>query len=349
MPSTTPSPNRPFWSRLAIAFCVTHAAGVLVFFVLRTFLPRWPWPLALLNNFLPFFFAPLLLTLPFAMLTRSKKTLVTSLVVLSLFAVLYGPFFLPRLRPAGASGDETLAVMSFNIYYNHPDPEQAIAAIAAENADIVALQELLPFTAELLRQRLSDRYPYMVLEPGLSSTGLLSRYPILHSEWFQPAGVGRPTIHAVLDVNGRPLHVLSVHPPPPSLSHRPGRWLPVVPDGFSDEGGERQVAGIARRVAAMDGPVLALGDFNMTDQTPAYARMTPLLKDAFREAGWGFGFTFPHGERVGRLPLPGPLVRLDYVFHSDDLYAGRAQVRCRGGSNHCYLVVQLAHLSPESH
>ena len=345
-PTPHPSKDRPFWSRLAIAFCVTHVTGVLIFFALRTLLPHWPWPLALLNNFVPFLFAPTLLTLPLALLTRSKKALLASGVVLSLFVVIYGPFFLPRLGPAAPSADGTLKVMSFNIYYNHPHPEQAIAAIEAENADIVALQELLPFTAELIRQRLSRRYPYMLLEPDLSSTGLLSRYPILHSEWFQLTGVGRLTVHAVLDVNGRPVHVLAVHPPVPSFSHHRGRLLPVVPDGFSDEGTERQIAGIARRAAALAGTVLVVGDFNATDQTHAYAQMARLLKDAFREAGWGFGFTFPHGERVGRLPVPGPLVRLDYVFHSDDLYAERAQVRCEGGSNHCYLVVELTYISP---
>jgi endonuclease/exonuclease/phosphatase (EEP) superfamily protein YafD len=344
MPTTTPSSNRSFWSRLAIAFCLTHATGVLVFFALRTFLPRWPWPLALLNNFLPFLFAPLLLTLPFAWLTRSKKALIAALIPLSLFAAIYGPFFLPRLRPAAAPATEVLTVMSFNIYYNHRHPEQAIAAIEAEDADVVALQELTPLTAELLRQRLGGRYPYMILKPDVSSTGLLSRYPILYSEWFQPGDVGRQTILAVLDVNGRPVHVFAVHPPPPVLAHRQGRWLPVVPDGFSDEGSGRQVADIARRAAAIEGTVLVAGDFNMIDQTTAYSRMTSLLKDAFREAGWGFGFTFPHGERIGRLTLPGPLVRLDHLFHSDDLYAESARVRCAGGSNHCYLIVRLSRI-----
>jgi hypothetical protein len=47
-PTTHASKDRPFWSRLSIAFCVTHVTGVLIFFALRTLLPHWPWPLALL-------------------------------------------------------------------------------------------------------------------------------------------------------------------------------------------------------------------------------------------------------------------------------------------------------------
>jgi hypothetical protein len=48
LPTPHPSKARPFWSRLSIAFCVTHVTGVLIFFALRTLLPHWPWPLALL-------------------------------------------------------------------------------------------------------------------------------------------------------------------------------------------------------------------------------------------------------------------------------------------------------------
>lgn len=340
MPSATHSPNRPFWSRLSIAFCVIHVAGVLVFFALRTILPRWPWPLALLNDLVPILFVPLLLTFPLALLARSKKALMASLVVLSLFVAIYGPFFLPRLRPAIASAGRTLTVMSFNIYYDHPNPDQAVAAIEAEDADIVVLQELLPPTAELLRQRMSHRYPYMLLEPDMSDTGLLSRYPISDSEWFRMAEDGKTAIHAILDVDGMPVHIFAVHPPPPGLFWHGGGWLSV--DLFVEQR-DRQIVDLARRVADVEGTVLAVGDFNMTDQSRSYAQMATLLKDAYREAGWGFGFTFPNGERIGRLVIPGALVRIDYVFHSNDLYAERARVDCGGGSNHCYLVVRLNH------
>lgn len=341
MPSPADSSQCPFWSRLAVAFCLTYAVGVLGFFVWRALLPHWPPFLVLANSFVPFLFAPLLLTLPLALLIRSKPALLADLALLIVFVASYGRLFLPRHRPIVASADGTLTVMTFNIQFNHPQPEQAVAAIESENAEVVTVQELIPFTAELLRQRLGDRYPYMLLEPEISSTGLLSRHPILHSEWFAMAGDGNVALQAVLDVNGRPVHVLAVHPPPPRLSWQiRGR----LPNGILEGERDRQIADVARRVETLEGTVLAIGDFNMADQSRAYAEMTALLKDAYREAGWGFGFTFPHSQRIGRLPVPWPLVRIDYVFHSDDLYAEHARVGCEGGSNHCYLIVQLSHL-----
>ncbi len=343
MPSATRSSDRSFWSRLSIAFCALNAAGVLLFFVLRALLPLWPWPLAMLNNFVPFLFAPLLLTLPLALLTRSKGALLGSLAVLGLFFASYGHLFLPRIRPAVASADATLTVMTFNVFYDHPDPEQAVLAIEAQGADIVAVQELLPHSAELLRRRLSHLYPHMLLEAHRGDNGLLSRYPILHSEWFHMAGDGKTAIYALLDVNGAPVHVFAVHPPPPGLLWPKGGRLP---SDFIVTVRDRQILDVARRVADVEGTIVVLGDLNATDQSRAYGWMCEVLQDAYREAGWGFGFTFPHAERVGGLPIPGPLLRIDYVFHSDDLYAERARVECKGGSNHCYLVAQLTRVSP---
>jgi vancomycin resistance protein VanJ len=347
MPSSIHSSKRPLWTRLIAALCLTYVAGVLVFFALRALLPHQPWPLVLLDNFAPFLFAPLLLTLPLTLLIRSKAAARTSLVALLFFAALYGPLFLPRSRPAIASADGTLTVMTFNLQFDHPQPGQVIAAIENEDADVVAVQELVPSSAELLREQLGARYPHLILEPEASDSGLLSRYPISHSEWFYMAENGKTALHAILDVNGRPVHILVIHPPPPYLSWHKSRWLPAVLDGFSEEKPESQVMDVARRVAALEGTVLVMGDFNLTDRSRAYTRMAALLKDAYREAGRGFGFTFPHSERAGRLPIPGPLVRLDYVFHSADLYAASARVGCEGGSNHCYLVVELTHLSSE--
>lgn len=324
-------------SRLSLAVCLLYVGSVLGFFLLRVCLPYWAL-VALINSVLPFLFAPLPLALAVALLIRSRMVLAGSLIVLGLFLGLYGPVFLPKARPALASDDSTFKVMTFNLRFDQPRPEQAVKAIADEEADIVAVQELVPGVAELLRAELDGPYPYLILRPDVADTGLLSRYPILSSEWFYPAGADRKALYAKLDVNGTALNVLVFHPAPPGFTWSKGYPRPT---GFSDKAHERQVADIAQRAVALEGPVLVLGDFNMSDQGPAYARLSKTLKDAYREAGWGFGFTFPRGLTLGRVPLPGPLVRIDYVFYSGDLYAEQAWVGCGGGSDHCYVMVRF--------
>jgi endonuclease/exonuclease/phosphatase (EEP) superfamily protein YafD len=99
---------------------------------------------------------------------------------------------------------------------------------------------------------------------------------------------------------------------------------------------------MAQRMVDLGGPVIVMGDFNLGDQTKAYTSLSRVLDDAYREAGWGFGFTFPYRLRMGRTMVPGPLVCLNYVFYSDHFYAEQARVVCSGASDHCHLVAQLA-------
>lgn len=136
---------------------------------------------------------------------------------------------------------------------------------------------------------------------------------------------------------------------PPEVSWLHG--LPV-PIGLDTGPQERLLLDLEERAKEAVGTVLVIGDLNLTDQTRAYATVTETLQDAFREAGWGFGFTFPHVHRIGNLlpstpgisviPFPGPLVRLDYILHSDDMVAESARVGCAGGSDHCYVVARLS-------
>jgi endonuclease/exonuclease/phosphatase (EEP) superfamily protein YafD len=74
--------------------------------------------------------------------------------------------------------------------------------------------------------------------------------------------------------------------------------------------------------------------------------MSNVYRDAYREAGAGFGHTFPaprDGQRSG-LPLGLRFtVRLDYVYHSTHFRAIAARVaEWDGGSDHLAVVATLA-------
>jgi endonuclease/exonuclease/phosphatase (EEP) superfamily protein YafD len=63
-------------------------------------------------------------------------------------------------------------------------------------------------------------------------------------------------------------------------------------------------------------PFLVAGDFNLVPLHRAYRPLARVARDSWREAGWGFGFTWPTRRGDGRLP---PLVRIDYLWHSPTL------------------------------
>ncbi len=314
---------------------LVYDGGVLGFFAARAFLlPASPPPIAAINYGVPFLFAPLVIALPLAALSRSRAAVLVTLAVLVLAVALYGPFFTPRFTAPPPLTGGPLTAMAFNLGADNPQPAQNVAAIAKQQADVVAVEEVIPLTARALRAGLAGLYPYMLLEPG-RDTGILSRYPIVASEVFRPAGFGREAVQATLDVNGTPVQVIVVHPEPPLAVQPPG-W--PVPIGLDTAELERQIAAIAERAATLSGPVVVLGDFNMSDQSPGYSQLRAVLRDSFREAGTGFGFTFPIAQPGGG---PGPLTRIDYIFYSRALYVEQADVVCEGGSDHCYVVARL--------
>ncbi len=338
MPRGGQPPRRSLGQRIVGALCLLYAAGMAGYFVVRTLLVQWPAPLLLLGYATPYLFAPLVPLLLLALLARSRAGVAGCLLVLALFLADYGELFLPRLGPGVPPGARRLVAMAYNLGPSVSTPARLVAAIAAEDADVVAAEEVYPAAARALRTDLESRYPYAILEPGRHETGLLSRYPIREQEWFRPAGFGREALHATLDAGGRPLEVFVIHPLPPGIA-----WLRTthMPIGLYEGGLDRQMADVAARAGALSGPVLVLGDFNMSDQTRAYSALTSRLRDAYREAGSGFGFTFPVGLRLDGQVVPGPLVRIDYIFHSAALRATRAHVGCRGSSDHCYVVADL--------
>ncbi len=331
-----------------IGCCLLYALGIVVCFSLQTVLVDWsPW-LTLLSSFAPFLFLPAPLMLLIAWQSRLRLAVALAFGVCVLFILLYGSLFLPRKVAVSAADKDSVVFMTFNLGPGLAQPDQIVAEIENANADVVAVQEMTLETARIARTRLASKYPYLILDAGAHSTGLLSRHPIIASEWFQPAGEGRSALYAQLTVNGLPMHIFAPHPFPSDVVWWEDYPLPI---GLDDHAQQRQLADIANRARKIRQRVIVMGDLNITDQTRAYPELSGSLRDAYREAGWGFGFTFPHGLRVenlfpnsgglGSLPVPGPLLRLDYIFHSDGLVAEYAEVVCRGGSDHCYLIVKL--------
>jgi vancomycin resistance protein VanJ len=335
---TRDQPKRSALWWLGVTTPLAYAAGILTFFAVRAFTARWPQLFALLSYAGPFLYAPLILVLPLAFLSHSRVAQVGVLATLVLFLVIYLPFFLPRLSGLPPSSGPEVTVLAFNLGPGQGRPEEVVDAIAGAGADIVAVEELTPEVGQRLREKLGALYRFTVLEPAESDTGLLSRYPIVSQERFRPAGFGRQALEAAVDVRGVLTQVIVVHPQPPGLIW--SRRARSVPVGVRDAQLAEQIADVARRAGALPEPVLVLGDFNMSDQGQAYASMAARFGDAFREAGFGFGFTFPDGLQLGRYRTR-PVLRIDYVFHSPGVYAREATVGCGKGSDHCYVTATL--------
>lgn len=276
---------------------------------------------------------PSFLLLPLFLAARRGRWTLALIPSMVAFLVAYGEFFVPRAQPPLEDGSD-LRILTFNIQI--PENENIIPiveVIEASGADVVAIQELSQSAADKIAAALAAEYPYQALHPQAyapAGQGLLSRYPIVEETYWRYTEYDWSFGHqrVVLQIDGAPLVVFNTHPVP---FYTPAR-------GLGAERHLRVLLDVMERTLAETVPVVLLGDFNITDQSHIYRRITAHYTDAYRAVGKiGFGFTYP----ADRPWLP-PFVRLDFIFYSNEWAGVSARVWPRsGGSDHFPVLARL--------
>ncbi|WP_119073125.1 endonuclease/exonuclease/phosphatase family protein [Aggregatilinea lenta] len=284
------------------------------------------------NNFVLWMSAAALGMAIAALLFRRRWLLVALQVpMLAAFGVLFGGLLMPHNSGAVAAAAE-FRVAAYNMHSQDSDPAQVVQTVLALDADIVGLNEVGYEHADQLEAATKAGYPYQIWypQPTVHGVALISRYPILDQEMYEPVEPANLHLRVVLDVDGTPVTVFVAHPPSPTS--------PFFPLGYEDGPRNVELADLRARIEAETGPVMVLCDCNMSDQSDPYRSMDDLLDDSFREAGRGFGLTFPYG----RTFLP-PLVRIDYIWISGDFTALDAHpAGSNGTSDHRPIIADLA-------
>ncbi len=330
---------------LVVAAAHLYLGMMLIWAALRWLLPdRWWW-LYIVSSMSVTLLLPLPLVLLLGWATRRREVWAGALLLLVLGIVMHGGLFLswPSAAPEGVP---TLRVMTYNALGYSERPEEVLAVVREVEADVVAFQELNPLVAAALQGELAALYSYQLLDPkpGVEGMGLISRYPLTLTEETLP-GYWIGVLQVVrMDYEGRAVTLLNLHA------------LPIVAGGPRLQNAvlrarEEALQGVAEYVADQSEPVLVLGDFNMGDQTRAYALLQPVLDDAWRQAGRGLGHTWPGGTAeegatlslAGRRIVPDWWARLDYIFYSAAWRATEARIGPWDGvSDHRPVVATLA-------
>jgi vancomycin resistance protein VanJ len=311
-----------------------HAGLIVAYFSARWLSGNSLWLVDVVAYLLPWLFVPSLLLLPATLICRSRFLISVAVVPLVIFSAIYGHLYLPRWPVRTA--DPAFTVLTYNVLYTNEDVDAVADEIERHNPDFFGLRELEPSMAQVLNSRFVERYPYHRVEPGC---GFWSRYPILSYEAFRLVeGQGACAQQLVLDLDGREVNVLSVHPRSPPVYGIPfSKVLAVLPTEFPNQDRDADLRGLLLRLEEIEGPLVVIGDFNATDQQGFYSPLTRRLHDAHRESGWGMGFTFSDWPDVGLA-----LWRIDYVFYKSDLVALSAGVGDYGGSDHRPVIARLA-------
>jgi vancomycin resistance protein VanJ len=342
--TNTPSHNRSvvrFLQRLLILATGMYALAFIGFLASRTLLSNYWW-FALLTNFTPLYFAPVVLLLPVMIYWRARFVNLLLLALLVYALILFGRYYLPR-QIAPVSSGTTLSLTTFNMSDRNAQTEVVAPWLEQQNSDIVLLQEAPASWGTNGIAELRDLYPYQIGYIPINDTNsalILSKFPLRAAResgtYFRVA--------AVVGAQPIALYNVSLTTPVKGESRQPiylrNRWLTSIWDmawGYDDTLRNQELNGLIQNVEAEPLPVIVAGDFNMSDFTPNYDLWASRLKDTFREAGSGFGGTWPVFKR---LPSPG-FVRLDYIWHSDTITATYAELGPYLGSDHLPLSSSL--------
>ena len=251
----------------------------------------------------------LMLTGLFA-LFRWRMLAASGLAISFLLAV----HLLPHLNN-GISGDYKLyghsfRVAHFNVLATNTSYEKSIQDAKDTDADLISFQEVnMDWINELIKQLEVD-YPYYAFVDGqLHGVAVFSRYPLDNMESYYWAE--EPTLTGNVLVEGHKVHLITTHTLSPRSPERSRKR-------------DQHLEGIAKYVKSIDGPVLAIGDFN----TVPWSRQIVGVKEVanLKDSRKSLAPTFPSAYSLG--------IPIDYILHSDEIHCLRFDSVDTSGSDH---------------
>jgi endonuclease/exonuclease/phosphatase (EEP) superfamily protein YafD len=219
---------------------------------------RLHWTLELTTHFRAHYVALTALLLAVAALRRRWGAVVVLVSAGAVSAVPVFPYVPRPLAPeaAAVSGTVPLKVLTVNVSYGRFLPRRLLEIVRETDPDIVVVQELTPHTERVLAD-LDATFPHHRKFPadGAYGIGFWSRYEL---ESGATIALGRvPAIEARVRGPTGSFTVIGVHLSAPVTRRRAAAR-------------NQQLAELAARSTAVEGPLLVAGDLNITPYSPYY-------------------------------------------------------------------------------
>lgn len=325
-----PAPRR-FGKRIVSAMSISYLIVALTLCVLRFATGDRLWVVLLATHLAHLWLWPAPFCALIAWRLHSRVAVIGALILSSVLVHDCGVWFLPaRVRPRPNARAE-LRVLSWNLGLDYVDIDQVEAEIRRLHPDLILFQEPNADAFASLTRRFATAYPeggLLAASRRIESKAWMSRRKprsvALAIEAFGATSTN-PRGELVFDFDGAPLHITNVHTSAMIAKEGTGWWSVPGWLAVADQ--------CARR-----GSSLVAGDFNSTPNSPFIREwMKRGLQDCQREAGAGPGFSFPVAGSFRGIPI-GPLVRIDYIWHTADLECLAIEVGAAGGSDHLPLL-----------
>lgn len=274
-------------------------------------------------------------------------SLVGLLFFMGLNAVCIAPYYLtpPPGKAEYPRHARPVKLMHANLFgiTNH-HPAEAIAAIRAENPDLLDLVEYTPdWQTALERSGLLRRYPYRVAKGG--HIALYSKLPLRNARLgfadVRQKVANQANITAQITLNGQPVTLLVAHPASPV---RPSHlaWL------------QESYAAWARQRRSLGENLVIVGDLNSSPWSVEFQTLTRATALRDSQLGYGLQPTWPVILPVFGLSRPQQPIRflsffgipIDHLLVSDRLVVLSRHTGPFIGSDHLPVVAELGVLPP---
>lgn len=330
-----------------------YVVMVVVYLLARWLIGDTYWQVSFVNAFAHWFVVPSFVLLPAALLMRMRRVALSLLPIAAIGIVWFAPYFIPKSHPIPQG--ETFRVVTLNVWVSNYDVERVGNWIQSTHADLVMLQEISPEYATDVLPNLMRKYPYIARQPDPKRLGdnvTLSRYPIVSSEYLDLGIPQHPSpLRLVVNTLSGRIAIYNLHLDWPGGQ---GRTAPGVFDrffqsedflqkalGYDESIRNQQIDRLLEIWQQETYPFIIGGDFNLSTSSLTYNALAANLHDAFREGGWGIGGSWP-ASGTHNLPIfIPPLLRLDYIWHSDGLRTLNAWQGSPVGSDHLPLIAEL--------
>ena len=208
------------------------------------------------------------------------------------------------------------------MHYDNRQFERVLELVHTEQPDFALFMEVTHDWAKALSV-LEAEYPhhYVFANEGSAGIAFYSRWPMSHLEVEAVGGVYLPTVITELNSPAGVFTFVGSHPASPGT--------PAELDLRN-----RGLAGLADVAAGRNGPLMLMGDLNITGWSPYFQDL--LDRSGLRDSRCGFGVeaTWPELPRLLRIPI-------DHCLVSHEISIASRRVGPSVGSDHHAIIVDF--------
>ena len=226
--------------------------------------------------------------------------------------------------PASVHARADVRVLTQNVG-PYASPETWEAWLREHPADLVFLQEIYQPNREAwegMAARFGYETTFRMLRSDAGMGGMsLSRFPLEPMESIavpSVRGEDRHLVRARVNCRGTYIDVFGIHLESVHTEGGKREWFGSSPLRLA------QATILAEIVKRSENPVIVAGDFNAAPTYRSIRALRGELEDAWEEAGWGLGGTYPSAF---------PLARIDAILYRG-LLADRARIGPKSESDH---------------